>query len=345
MAANRYRAGETRILLWQLGTAAEKGLPLAPAAYAFGLERGDEMGRRALRLGAALAGGAPLEEALRQARLRMPFDLALAIRLHLGKDELGHAIRDAVMAGGRRSPEAMSLLQRLLYLVMMTVMGTGILTFLMVKIIPTFQAIFTDFELSLPRPTLLVIACCESVARHWYVGAFLYVLFLALLAGLLFGVCYYIGWIRWEPPLLRQLMRPYHGTLVLQSLAVEIERQHTLPQALAVISRNYPVKDVGHRVWRALRRVNDGADWCDSLAGVGLIHKATAAVLKSAQRVGNLPWACREMATSGHRRWAFRLHFWTQLVTLFLIFAFAGVVALVAVAVIVPLSALIGNLT
>jgi type IV pilus assembly protein PilC len=56
----------------------------------------------------------------------------------------------------------------MVYPVVVVMVAVGILTFIMIKIVPTFKQIFMDFETPLPPPTLMLIAISNGVAKYWY---------------------------------------------------------------------------------------------------------------------------------------------------------------------------------
>ena len=98
---------------------------------------------------------------------------------------------------------------------------------------------------------------------------------------------------------------------------------------------------VRRRLRKVLREVREGADWVASLRGQGLINQADAAVLSSAQRVGNLPWALRETSSSAERRLSYRLQFWLQILFPVVVMAMGTMVFFYAVAYFMPLVRLI----
>jgi type IV pilus assembly protein PilC len=67
------------------------------------------------------------------------------------------------------------------YPVVVVMVAVGILSFIMIKIVPTFQTIFEDFDTALPAPTLMLIAISAWVSRFWYlipiipIGLFMFV--------------------------------------------------------------------------------------------------------------------------------------------------------------------------
>lgn len=66
------------------------------------------------------------------------------------------------------------------YPAVIVVVATGILTFIMIKIVPTFIQIFEDMEAgSLPGPTLLLMKISDLFVQRWYIlVAFLMALFI-----------------------------------------------------------------------------------------------------------------------------------------------------------------------
>lgn len=56
----------------------------------------------------------------------------------------------------------------MVYPVVVVMVAVGILTFIMIKIVPTFQTIFIDFDTELPPATLLLIAISTYTAKYWY---------------------------------------------------------------------------------------------------------------------------------------------------------------------------------
>ncbi len=56
----------------------------------------------------------------------------------------------------------------MIYPVIVVAVAVGILTFIMMKIVPTFRTIFDDFELELPGPTEILIAISDWVAVYYF---------------------------------------------------------------------------------------------------------------------------------------------------------------------------------
>ncbi|TWT30059.1 type II secretion system F family protein [Blastopirellula retiformator] len=57
----------------------------------------------------------------------------------------------------------------MIYPAVVITVAVGILTFIMIKIVPVFKTIFDDFELELPPPTQLLITMSTAIVNYWYV--------------------------------------------------------------------------------------------------------------------------------------------------------------------------------
>src|SRR5690606_9174443 len=56
----------------------------------------------------------------------------------------------------------------MVYPVVVIMVAVGILTFIMIKIVPAFEKIFRDFDAELPGPTQLLIDMSNWVVNNWF---------------------------------------------------------------------------------------------------------------------------------------------------------------------------------
>ena len=311
-------------------------------ARAFGRERTDEIGIRTMRLVNLLEQGSTIPAAFADSRLPISTDLRMAIDSGLGNAYLNQIIADAVSNPGidLGDTSGHSMLHRFFYLTGVVFFGAMTWVFSIVKLIPTYNQIFTDFELSLTPVTYQVVQFADS---RWSVLVTV-VLFIMSACVLLLSIpvtFYYIGWLKWEPPPLRRITAKYHGAVVLRGLAAAVERNETIPDALEHIGVAYPVNYVRQKIARATETVQGGAEWIASLKQEQLIEPAAAAVLRSAERVGNLPWALREMSGSLLRNLTYRTSAVMQIVTIAVLVLVSIPVGLFAFAMFAPIPNLI----
>ena len=56
----------------------------------------------------------------------------------------------------------------MIYPIMVMSVAVGILSFIMIKIVPVFEQIFIDFGVDLPTPTLILISISQNVVKFWF---------------------------------------------------------------------------------------------------------------------------------------------------------------------------------
>jgi len=157
----------------------------------------------------------------------------------------------------------------------------------------------------------------------------------------IFMLLFYVGWFPRDLPGVWRVFRRYDGALVMRGLALSIRRGLPLPQALALIQENYPIRNVAWQLAQASGRIAQGGDWCQSLRQTGLIGSADAAVLAAGQRAGNLEWALEEMADSAVRRQTYWVQLLTQILFPVLLLVLAALIFIFVVGVFLPLVSLI----
>jgi len=339
----KYMEAERRMLLWALSVAADKGIPLDQAARAFADERSVQIGPRASRLAGLLEDGVPLPNALALSRNPVPTDALLAARLGAETGQMGPALRMSVDHIDHFGGAMRGVLAKLSYVVTLLVIGTGILSFVMLKIVPVYVKMFQEFELQLPSITLLVIAISEYVVKAWFLAVpILGPLFCMIL---LLPISYFVGWSRYELPVFSRFWIRCDSALVLRALALAVRQGRELGPTVFMLSRQYPRPSVGRRLAQASKAIDNGVHWCDALRMVSLFKPADVAVLKAAERVGNLPWALDEMADSAVRRFAYRLRAVMAICFPLVVLAFGLIVFVIVAGLFLPLVEMIQGLS
>ncbi len=365
MLVDRFRRSEHHALLNTLAFAAEKRIPLPDTARAYAQENPGDTGVRAQYLAEQIEGGASLSAATRGCRLRLATPLRLAVNLSDVLTARGIALRSQLQWGSDTDASFRTIINRLLYLCAVFFMLLFVLTFTMIKIVPVFQKMFEEFGLRLPAPTQTLI----NVSKWCVRGGWMYLtpMTIASSIALFFGPLYYTGWydfpvvvgtqasLRYaHVPDVRRLMDlgfglrfifwRYDASLVLRSLSLLLTQRVPLPQALVLLANVYPRASVRRRLTLAALDVERGRDWKLALRQQWLLGSAEAAVLGAAERAGNLPWALDEMGEAMMRRLTYRLMLLHQFLYPVLLLIFGAIVAFVAIALMIPLNALIQGL-
>ena len=347
MAYDRFRRGEHRALVWTLAAAAQRGVPLPEAARAYADEAQDDSGARALALAQSLERGQPLSRAVSDARLRLSTPIRVAVRLGESLGMLGQAMRQQLEDALDTDSMVRSVTARFFWLYTTIVVLSGVLTFVMLRIVPVFQKMFEEFDLELPAMTVSLINFSRWFVETGWLISFPLLVLLKICAWMIpiAAICYMVGWFPRDLPFIWRLFKRYDGAIVMRSLALAVRRGVPLVDGLNLLGATYPISRIAYQLHWAAARVSQGTDWRHSLLQTGLITSADAAVLAAAERVGNLPWALEEMADSALRRQLYWLQLVMQLFYPVLILLVGGLVAFFVIGLFLPLLALIQGLS
>jgi type II secretory pathway component PulF len=341
MAVNRRGRAQRRMLLQMLAAAAERGLPLAPAAAAMADEAAGKVGRQAGALARLLSGGAPLPDALRMAGSLVARQQMALIWLGAETGALDAALREASRETDREAVLG-GVIVHLMYFFALLWIGGGIVIFVMLKIVPAFKQIFEDFDTELPEMTVALIDMTMLMTDFWFLLIPLLPVFLGVFC---YVVLVYLGWIDMRPPIVDRLLRRFDTAFILRGLAVAVETQHPLDRALGVLAGVHPAAWVREKLARAAEGIWAGAHWCDSLHHAGLLRRDDVQVLRSAERAGNLAWALRAVADCNERRLAYRLRIALETASPLVLLALGAVVFVIVVALFLPLVKILEALT
>jgi type II secretory pathway component PulF len=316
---------------------------LIPAIDAFAEDR-RQFGGRARRLSELLRAGWALPDALAQIRGPLPGEDLLMIRVGHQAGALAQALRQTVSAAESRQMLWGETAAKLAYVLALPVFAMSILIFIMIKIVPAYIKIFQDFGADLPPVTVAMIAVSNAVVNYWYLGMPVNLLYFLCWCLLGYAVLRYIGLIDLDLPGIGWLMRRYHAAAILDALALATEHDRPIRETIAILARGYPRWWIRGKLVRVWQDVDRGDDWCASLHRNHLIGQAEYGLLQAAQRVGNLPWALREMAAGTRRRLVYRLQAWIQILFPLVILVYGAVMAVLAAGLFMPLAVLIQRL-
>lgn len=343
MIVDRFRRGEHQALLYTLAAGIRRGIPLPVSARAFADENGGDTSVRAAVLAESIERGMPLRQAVRRARLKMSTASKLAVRLGETLGDLGNVLFRSLDDVTEIDTALRGATAQLFYLSVLVVVGSNILIFIMLKIVPVFQRMFDEFGLKLPAMTALLVNLSNAFVVYGWVALPIFVV--TSFSLLLLAALYFVGWLPADMPGVRWLSRRYDQSLVLRGVALCVRRGLSLSDAMRVLSEEFPRSNTAWRLRLAWYGIDCGVEWRTSMQRAGLLSDVEAAVLGAAERSGNLAWALEEMADSSLRRYILRLQMWYQIAFPLVLLLLGGVVGFVVIALFLPVIGLIQGLS
>jgi type II secretory pathway component PulF len=369
----RLRTARQDALLSILAIAAERGLPLGPAIAAFADQFRGAAHRRVMSIAAEIDAGMPLPDALEgpdphaerdphkplrqlvwgrlgeqvyvEARGRSRAATRDTVLLARVGNDTGHLARALRLAGESRLNRIAAwsaVTSRLAYLLMVMLVAEGISAFMLYFVVPKLEAIFLDFNVQMPQVTLFTLQVSRWAIRF---APIVDIFVLAQILLLLYIPFSYSGWMNYRLPIFDRLLVRRHAALVLRALSVAMEGDRPIAPGLQTLAEHYPTRWVRRRLAKVLTDVRLGGDWIESLLRARLIRRTDAEVLASAASVGNLAWACRELAATAERRQNLRMQVLIQALTPLVVILLGVAVALLCLGYFLPLVMLIERLT
>ncbi|QDU91105.1 Putative type II secretion system protein F [Pirellulimonas nuda] len=325
--------------------AVRRGTPLERAASAQADRFGGIVGRAFRRFAGDLRAGADPADAIARRRRAFPRVAqgyaALAKQggpLAVVADE---SVHDTSLASGTRHVAA------LMHAAALGLIMLGVLTFVLLKIVPEFSKIFDEFEIELPQITRSLVGLGDFVIATpigTVIGA---AMLLAVPVILIICLCYALD-LHVLSPLSDRWFYAQRRGQALRLLAVAVEHRLPLDVALQRLSSDPPCLAsavVRRRLARAAALVRSGDPWTSALFHAGLISDSEAPLLDATQRAGNLPWGLRMIAQRRETASSFRSDLIQQIGLPLVIIAIGMFMAFYACALFVPLVKLIEGLT
>ncbi len=265
-----------------------------PGYYWIHLQRSFDA--RLTRLAAMLESGIPLSQALRSVPGVVSADVAMAVAVGQFTGKLPDALRS--VPERRTSTLWLEMGTRLLYPALLMITLVGILSLVMIFIIPKFEKIFQEFRLKLPEMTELLIAMSRFVVRHGWLMPFL-----ILDAFIVINLLVFSSSLRWYMPMVGYFYRMQMRGQFLRTLGLMLETGKPLPAIVDSVVDAGVLPYAMH--WRVVMLADDlreGIPLADALARRGLATSTTRALIVSAENARNLPWALQELGDSMLRR-------------------------------------------
>jgi type II secretory pathway component PulF len=297
--------------------------------------------RKVERVAELLQDGWSLHDALEMVPGVASRETILAVALGQDTGRLAECLRSLRSPARRRLATVwLGLMPRFAYPLFLLFVINGILTFLMIYIAPRLERIYREFNMAFPETTQQALALGHFAVNYAWAVALAVPFVVAVAVLLLVSPSF-----RWYFPVVRGIYRRYVSSQALQALAFLLQAGEPAPEALGVLAECPGfVGGARRRLADVRRRVERGEPLAESLHQGGLMPRAMVPLLKSAERVGNLPWALAELGDVLAQRLARRVQRLGLLLSPLPVVGVGMVVGVIVIGFFMPLIKLIDGL-
>lgn len=300
------RAAQRRSLCALLAVVVERRQRLDASALLDSHALRGRVGRQAKKLFESLDAGTPLDQAVRQNPRALPREAIAYLAAGETMKSESAALRElSRIDHSELSTVWRACIDRISYLACVVMIMVLILTFVMIKIVPQFSSIFGEFNLDLPATTMLAVRVSSLFVDYLGLPVLLGVVALVL-GSVIVGICYLCDF-----PVLRPFsdhwFRGRRMADILRILAVATEERQPLADVLNRIAVEYPSPTIRRQLVPAAEALRRGTEWHEGLFKSEIVSDAELALLKTAERAGNLPWTFRQIAMRREKRAVYRL--------------------------------------
>lgn len=300
MSIRLFRRHEHSLRLWQIAIAADRGIPLLATLRAMEREQAPLTAWKSRVQADSVAGGRTLAQALADSYDTPARGPALAVAAAADWGSFAPALREALRTDEEFEYMVRDELGRLFYVYVVLLQLFLVLAFLIIKILPVFSGMMFEFGVENSAANAQVADAALWISERWWLLLPLLPILLALLiAALLHFLDLWPG----RMPGFSWFTGAIDRAWVMRGLAWGVRAERPIPEILESLARHYRVARVRWKLDEALGYVRQGVPWIDSLHRAGLLRSSDAAVLRAAERTGNVEWALREQADGSSRRW------------------------------------------
>ncbi len=333
-------------LLWMLAVAAEKGTPLVEEIDALAEDARGGQRKRLRDLADMLRAGIPLPEAVENVPGLFPPQVSFAVRTGSETGRLGPALRAAAEGLSSAYEEEQNANKMFLfYCVFLFLVLLSITNFLMYYIVPKFEAIFRDLGVNLPESTETFFSISRLYVNYFFLatplmcGAVLLFFFVSLWG--MFGGMRFVE----IPHFVIRLFPRLESATLLRNLSLAVDSGRPMVDAISLSAYYYPrptLRGILAQIEVAVRHADDSFA---QLQQHRLITRSEELLLRSAERVGNLSWALKNVADTIERRNWYRFRLLAEFFKPLVILAFGLLVMCVTVCMFMPLIRMIDVLS
>ena len=293
-----YARVERQAVLNYLCVAIERHIPLTIAARAYALERNDWLGRRSLRLAAALEAGGRLPSALPASGHR--FGLGPRLAVGVG-DDLGcleFTLRQAMRNEEHLREILRSWTQLVTYVASSLAVVVVIVGYLAVVVFPRMSKILDSYDLQLSPLTNTLFDVTNNLSQGPEALMVFALCGLAVLGLLTFAFLTIFELRSRRLPILGRISMTHDRAWILRAMSWGFSNNRSMLETLTSIEHHFPASVLRPRLAAAVADIRNGTAWPVALRSNHVFDSAQIQLLEAAERVGNLAWACEQRSDS-----------------------------------------------
>jgi len=347
---NRVSARQLTLLTRQLSTLVAAGLPLLRAINVLLRQERNPRLRNALQqIADSIQSGSTLAEALAQhPRIfsRLYVNMVRAGEVGGVLDQVLERLAEYLEKSQRIRAKVIS---AMIYPVVVLVIASGILTFLMVVIIPKFQEIFVDLleGAELPPLTQFVLNTSRAFARNmlWVFGAIVGLFVAARLLRMWQGGRYLVDRIKLRIPLFGQLGQKTAIARFSRTLGTLMSSGVPVLQALNIVRDTAGNEVIARAIGAVHDSVKEGESMAPPMEAAGIFPPMVVSMVEVGDETGRLPEMLMKIAERYDEEVDTTVAGLTSIIEPVLIIFMAVVVGTIVIALFLPLISIIGKLS
>lgn len=343
--AGKRRQAQQAELLWMLATTVSSGGNLAADLESYGKGCTGLRRSRLIKLAGRIRRGTPLSEIVIPQGL-LCRSAALEVQAGMRSGRLYESLRSAALRQTRElvddsQPGRVQL--AMMYPAVMIAVSLLIVGFLMYFIVPKFKRIFDDFGTELPQITKNLVAMSDNVF-NFSLLAWPFVIFPIMMFALV-CVAQFYGWRVVSQKILGYFFARAHTADLLRYMSQTVASGRPLQESLRGLAYMGVPQLMQRRVSGMISGIVQGESCWRQLRHQGFLRHNEVALLESAEKVGNLPWALNAIADGIERRWSYRMSALVEMFGPITVIMMGMVVGFIAIAMFMPLIKLLNDLS
>jgi type IV pilus assembly protein PilC len=280
----------------QLATITSGGLPLSPSIAIMAKEVKSTRLRSAFdHLRRDLESGKSLDEAFVSQPTAFPPMYVTLVRAGERAGNLPEVFSH-LSAYSKRMLEIKNMVQEILtYPIVVILAAFGLVTFLMIKVVPVYAAIFSDFGGQLPAPTRLLVNLSDLYIRN--VGILAVIVCALILLGVVLLPSLFRGesggyardWLKMRIPLVGRLFRNGSKARFCHALAMLLNARVPVLESLELAAAAGGNEVMRRAIAVATVKIGGGMPIAEAFSSTGFFDAGFCWLLKNAEQRGDVP--------------------------------------------------------